>query len=478
VAAGAAALALLATGPFGAQEPGTPASVDVERVRGLVLGRVSPWIKDARDRLREEVDDPRGVDRVLEELREEIWAIVREEVRGARIPAVLRPASDREKGKPPETSPAPTRQEGLAGRFDDKARLRSVHGGSGTEPALGKALEWLAAHQDPDGRWDCDGFSKNCAKDRCGGPGEPLHDVGVTGLALLAFLGDGNLPDGGPHWRAVARGVKWILSQQNPETGLLGGPAGNSFLYGHAIATTALAEAYALGGSGDLRGPLERAVALAAKACNPDRVWRYQCPPNGDNDTSVTSWMASALKAAADAGVAVDPTLFDRTLAWLEDMTEPATGRCGYMQRGEGSARRSGREQRFPAHKTEALTAAALFCRIRLGQTPEKHPVLRLHAGRLRKAPPVWEVGDELSLVDEYYWYYGTFAMFQMGGEDWKVWNAALKKALLEHQRKDGDAAGSWDPVGAWGEEGGRVYMTALGALCLESYYRYPRRAD
>jgi hypothetical protein len=84
-------------------------------------------------------------------------------------------------------------------------------------------------------------------------------------------------------------------------------------------------------------------------------------------------------------------------------------------------------------------------------------------------------VGDELSLVDEYYWYYGTFAMFQMGGEDWKAWNAAMKKAILEHQRRDGDERGSWDPAGAWGKDGGRVYMTAIGALCLEVYYRYSR---
>ena len=39
---------------------------------------------------------------------------------------------------------------------------------------------------------------------------------------------------------------------------------------------------------------------------------------------------------------------------------------------------------------------------------------------------------------------------------------------------KMGEHAGSWDPRGArWAGEGGRVYTTALGALCLEVYYRY-----
>ena len=36
-------------------------------------------------------------------------------------------------------------------------------------------------------------------------------------------------------------------------------------------------------------------------------------------------------------------------------------------------------------------------------------------------------------------------------------------------------AEGSWDPKDPWGEEGGRVYSTALMTLCLEVYYRYPK---
>ena len=41
---------------------------------------------------------------------------------------------------------------------------------------------------------------------------------------------------------------------------------------------------------------------------------------------------------------------------------------------------------------------------------------------------------------------------------------------------KDGseaDVDGSWDPVGLWASYGGRAYATAMGALCLEVYYRY-----
>ena len=75
--------------------------------------------------------------------------------------------------------------------------------------------------------------------------------------------------------------------------------------------------------------------------------------------------------------------------------------------------------------------------------------------------------------VDLYYWYYGTLCVFQQGGDLWKRWNEAMKKALVDNQRKGGDEDGSWDPVGSYSDNWGRVGQTALACLCLEVYYRY-----
>ena len=63
--------------------------------------------------------------------------------------------------------------------------------------------------------------------------------------------------------------------------------------------------------------------------------------------------------------------------------------------------------------------------------------------------------------------------MFHAGGEDWEIWNEAMKQTLLPMQRSSGSEAGSWDPNGMWGGYGGRVYSTATAALSLEVYYRY-----
>jgi hypothetical protein len=76
---------------------------------------------------------------------------------------------------------------------------------------------------------------------------------------------------------------------------------------------------------------------------------------------------------------------------------------------------------------------------------------------------------------DAYAWYYATYAMYQMGGRHWREWRDALEGSLIPAQRDEGDQAGSWDPDGPWGFSGGRVYSTALLAMCLEVTRRYSR---
>jgi hypothetical protein len=74
-----------------------------------------------------------------------------------------------------------------------------------------------------------------------------------------------------------------------------------------------------------------------------------------------------------------------------------------------------------------------------------------------------------------YYWYYATLALHQnqqTTPEDtasWDSWNHSLTTALIATQQSDG----SWDADTVWGGYGGKVYSTALSALCLEVYYRY-----
>jgi hypothetical protein len=360
---------------------------------------------------------------------------------------------------------------GSAGRFG------SGPGGPGRTPGSGcvnAALDWLAAHQDANGGWDADGFMKHDpAGDRTDGPGYANHDIGVTGLALLAFLGNGHTMTRGTHREVVRRGIRWLTREQDRESGLFGEEIGHAFLYDHAIATLAMCETYYLDKSTVLKAKVQRAMNYISRARNPYGVWGYSVPPDGTNDTSVTGWMVLAMKSAEDAGLRVDREAFTAAAQWFDEMTDPGTGRVGYREVGSASSRVSGMNDHFPVEKGEALTSVALLCRFFLGQDPATEPVMSQHADLILGALPRWD--PEGFGCDMYHWYYGSYAMFQMGGEHWRRWRKAMEPAVIKSQRKDGAARGSWDPVGPWGEPGGRIYATATMALCLEAYYRYGR---
>ncbi len=359
----------------------------------------------------------------------------------------------------------------FGGRGGGRGRL-GRRGGKQTAEAILLGLEWLKKHQDADGKWSAAEFMKHDpANDVCDGPGNPVNDVGVTGLALLAFLGDGSTMRGGPYKDVVKKAVNWLRKQQDEE-GLIGEESGHSYMYNHAIASLALIEAFGLSKYQTLRRYAQRAVYYIQKARNPYKVWRYY-PQDGQNDTSVTGWMVFALNSAKEFKLKVDEDALKFSIAWLEMVTDKSTGQCGYTKLGEPSSRKAGLEEKFPSSKTESLTAVGLLCRIFLHQEPDQHPILMTAADTMLRKPPVWNPAD--GSIDFYYWYYGSYAMFQIGGTHWKKWKKALSDAVVKNQRKDGSSRGSWDPISAWGEDGGRVYSTAIGVLCLECYYRYTR---
>src|SRR5207247_11301018 len=186
---------------------------------------------------------------------------------------------------------------------------------------------------------------------------------------------------------------------------------------------------------------------------NPYLAWRYAYPPDGDNDTSATSWMTHALAAGVRAELDVDPAAFRGALAWVDKMTEPEFGRTGYQQRGGPTARTNEMMSRFPADKSEAMTAAGIMVRFDAGHDVKSDPAIRLSASLLEKHPPQW---DAEGSVDLYYWLFGTQAMHRVGGASWESWRASLAAALLPNQDvTPGCSRGSFPPDDPWCQIGG-----------------------
>jgi HEAT repeat protein len=337
--------------------------------------------------------------------------------------------------------------------------------------AIELGLQWLARHQDEDGRWDADGFDGHAPKDDPnGGPGGKLYDVGVTGLALLAFLESGMTRQ---YARTIRRGLRYLVSIQD-DNGIIGTTKTRSFIYLHATSTLALCEAGRFSRDPVFRRAAQRGLDFIAAARNPDSAWRYK-PRGKKNDTSVTGWMVMCLKAGEVAGFRVDPAAFLGALNWVRDMTDPKTGRAGYNSRGTGSARPEKNREKFPKKLTRAMTAEAVLVRLGAGQRPGENDLVDKGVRQILDHPPRWSVKE--GYLDMYYWFQATRALYQVGDSPWRRWQKPMTTVILNHQhpKRSGSRTGSWDPIGVWGEDGGRVYSTALMLLCLESISGYTR---
>ena len=323
-----------------------------------------------------------------------------------------------------------------------------------TEQAVDKALQWLAANQESTGRWNPKQHEAG-REDRVFGHNREgagaNADSGITGLATLAFLGAGNTHLEGPHARSVDQAVKFLMNQQKANGDLSGNAKLFARMYCHSMALLALSEALATTGDNRLLNAVQKGVDFSVAAQNSsDGGWRYQ--PGDSGDMSQFGWQVLALHSAKLGGAQVPDKVFEQMKSFLKSCSSGIDG-------GLASYR--------PKQRPSAtMTAEALLCRYFLHQHVSEPALIEAKRMVSRELP-------NQRHVNLYYWYYGTQAMYHAGGDDWKIWNEAMKETLLPMQNLTGDEIGSWDPNGMWGGYGGRVYSTATAALNLEVYYRY-----
>jgi hypothetical protein len=179
--------------------------------------------------------------------------------------------------------------------------------------------------------------------------------------------------------------------------------------------------------------------------------------------------MVMLLRSARTAGFLADDQALADVAASLDAITDAATGRVVAPKR---SASAEGTE--IP---DEMATTWALLARTFSGCFKRDDALLAKQAEILLAS--IAPGGTQARSSAASWWYFGSLAMFQLGGPSWERWNAAMQTAVLDGERRDNtrDDYGSWDPAPRASDPLGRIGTTALNTLTMEVYYRYPRVA-
>jgi hypothetical protein len=324
-----------------------------------------------------------------------------------------------------------------------------------------RGLLWLQKVQNEDGSWGVGtGRSITAKQER----------ARLTGLALMAFLAHGETFQSEQFGATVQRGIEYLITHQEPKTGRFcpiaksEGSHDDIGVYGHAIATCALAEAYSLTKLPSLREPVLRAARVILQGQQRGGGWDHRYQKLRWSDLSVSAWQIQALKAVEMTGLELEG--LDQALAaavpFLQGMHE-GEGRFYY---------RTGNKK--PASGLDYMTGAAVFCLQLLEQQNGEAVKAGLHYLREIECTE-WAEGWEKTVKNKsfniaYEWYYTTLSIFLKGGSQWTTWNRKFAPMLLAAQ----DESGAWKPPSEAGLELTKdiIYTTEFCTLALQVYYR------
>ncbi|MEO7317982.1 MAG: prenyltransferase/squalene oxidase repeat-containing protein [Chthoniobacteraceae bacterium] len=345
----------------------------------------------------------------------------------------------------PQAPPSTRVPPGMASRIGATERMAAAKKNGGTEKsekAVMAGLRWLKDHQNADGSWS-DEFRP-----------------AMTGLALLTFLGHGELPESPEFGPTVKKALDWVLARGGEFDGRMSltkdGFGGNHGVYEHAILTYAMGEYFSMTHDDRFEPLLKKAVGYIVDGQNPVGGWDYGYAKGPRNDLSVAGWQIQALKAAHLTGLAipgVDEAL-DKSMAFIKK-----------WQGNEGGFGYTGPENRV------SLTGVGVLCTYFWKQ--DKDRTVKEGIDFLLGMAEVKYKGGK-SPADLYAWYYDTQACLMFGGGAWGKWNRLFQDEIANNQ----SPGGSWPAtpgahVQTKTDGCGPYYRTTLCVLMLEAFYRY-----
>ncbi|MSR74265.1 MAG: prenyltransferase [Planctomycetes bacterium] len=282
--------------------------------------------------------------------------------------------------------------------------------------------------------------------------------VGVTSLALMAFLSGGHLPGRGQYADVVERGIDFVLSSVDAETGYIS--RDGTRMYSHAFATLLLAEVYGMTHREDLKEKLQRAVDVTVKSQNSHGSWRYLLY-SSESDMSITVCQIMALRAARNKGIRVPKTVIDRAYDYVvrSAYKNPASPEYGGFKYQEKDRSRT----------SFALTSAGVATLYHSGVY--EHQLIQAGLQYLRNE--IAEVSRHYGgRQGHYFYWYGHYyacQVFFMAGNDnadlWQFYWDRMSRELPDNQEADG----SWNNlVGP-----GPAFSTAVASIILQIPNQY-----
>ncbi|MCA8973353.1 MAG: terpene cyclase/mutase family protein [Planctomycetes bacterium] len=324
-----------------------------------------------------------------------------------------------------------------------------------------RGLDWLQAHQSPDGYWaQIVGYKLNTDYEAL--DPNPQPHVGVTALALISFLAGGQLPDRGQYGKTVRSGLDFVLTCSKDDGQIT---ENGTRMYSHAFATLFLAEIYGMVERPEVKRRLQRAVDLIVDSQNAEGGWRYR-PFARESDMSITVCQVLALRSARNVGIHVPITTIRnaqhyvyRSAVRSNDRRYQFYGRGAFGDEG-GSFRYQNRDQ---TRATFPLTAAGVTTLYAAGEYDS--PIIRDAIDYLDRRRESFSDDWEGHYFFYYGHYYAVQAYYVTGDPKWTKYFKDIKRRLLRMQRADG----SW-PCRAGP---GPAFSTAVATLILQIPFQY-----
>ena len=304
--------------------------------------------------------------------------------------------------------------------------------------AVDKGLAFLAKKINDDGSY--------------GATGGYTRHAGITGLAGLAFLSNGNVPGRGKYAATIEKILDYVLACTSDSSGLIVGPDARSGpMYGHGFATLFLAESYGMTGRQDIHEKLRLAVRLIVNTQNQQGGWRYM-PVAQDADMSVTICQTMALRAARNVGVKVPKQTIDKAIDYVRK-SQVNDGGFSYTLQPGGAGGAT-----FPC--SAAAIASLFYSGVYNGKEIDRGMQYML------KMKDQLKGGNAANGFGHFFYgnYYAVQAFYQAGGDYWRQWFPLIRDNLVRQQ-----AAGD----GSWTDGVGQEFATAMALIILQVPNRY-----